>query len=201
MKLVRTLLIASGVIVTLFGGWELLTQNRPASLLGLGFWLVGALVLHDGVLAGIIVLTNRFLRAFLSGIALTAAQVGLGVIATFALIWIPVVLANGKVTQISALPLNYEINLVAVLAVSGLITVGLVAFFTVRKKGEVVSDESTSEILPEVHPIEEAPEDVELYVEEAQANNKARWALPVAATLLVAGSATLVIVLSKRRSG
>lgn len=202
MKVARAVLVTFGVGITLFGGWELLTENRPKALMGLAFWMLGALVLHDGVLAGIIVLVNRLLRAFLSGIALVAAQTGIGIVATFAIIWVPVVLANGKVTQISALPLNYGSNLIGVLAISSVITVGLVVFFIARKKATATSSpELEVKNVPEALHVEEGGGGLEQGLLDAELllPGKKRWVLPLTATLIGAGA--LIFVLLIRRAG
>ena len=44
-------LVITGVALLLTGGVILLTQNMPQTWIGIAVWLIGAIVLHDGVIA------------------------------------------------------------------------------------------------------------------------------------------------------
>ena len=52
---VRVALGVAGVLLGLFGVFRLLTQVSSSNLLALAEWLVGALVIHDGILAPLVV--------------------------------------------------------------------------------------------------------------------------------------------------
>lgn len=45
----------AGVLLGLFGVFRLLTQVPPSALVILALWLVGALVIHDGILSPVVV--------------------------------------------------------------------------------------------------------------------------------------------------
>jgi hypothetical protein len=55
-------LVGAGVAGLLVGAALLVTTVRPTGIAGLGIWLVGALVLHDGILAPATFAANRLLR-------------------------------------------------------------------------------------------------------------------------------------------
>ncbi len=52
---VRIALAAVGLLLGSFGVFRLVTEVPHAKLLVLGFWLVGALVIHDGILSPLVV--------------------------------------------------------------------------------------------------------------------------------------------------
>ncbi|MCU1473224.1 hypothetical protein [Amnibacterium sp.] len=58
----RAALVGVGVAGLVVGAALLVTTVRPAGVAGLGIWLVGALVLHDGILAPATFAANRLLR-------------------------------------------------------------------------------------------------------------------------------------------
>jgi hypothetical protein len=58
----RAVLVGAGVAGLLVGAALLVTTVRPTGIAGLGIWLAGALVLHDGILAPATFAANRLLR-------------------------------------------------------------------------------------------------------------------------------------------
>jgi hypothetical protein len=62
IRTTRIVLVGIGVLGLVVGAGLLVTTVRPTGLVGLGIWLVAALVLHDGLLAPATFLANRLLR-------------------------------------------------------------------------------------------------------------------------------------------
>ncbi|HEV7624317.1 MAG TPA: hypothetical protein VGO26_09280 [Amnibacterium sp.] len=62
MRAARIALVAVGVAGLVVGAALLVTTVRPSGVVGLGVWLVAALVLHDGILAPAAFVGNRVLR-------------------------------------------------------------------------------------------------------------------------------------------
>jgi hypothetical protein len=62
VRAARVALIGIGVAGLVVGAALLVTTVRPSGLVGVGLWLVAALVLHDGVLAPAAFTLNRVLR-------------------------------------------------------------------------------------------------------------------------------------------
>lgn len=54
MKTLRILVAALGVAVTAYGLW-LLVDRQPGQLAGVGVWVAGGIVAHDGLLAPLVV--------------------------------------------------------------------------------------------------------------------------------------------------
>lgn len=73
----------AGILLALFGVFRLLTQIPPSALVILALWLVGALVIHDGILSPVVVgvgwAVSRFIppraRRYLQGALIMAALV------------------------------------------------------------------------------------------------------------------------------
>jgi hypothetical protein len=55
MRKWRLMLGTAGIVLGLFGVFRLVTQIPFSDLVMLAFWLVGALVIHDGILSPIII--------------------------------------------------------------------------------------------------------------------------------------------------
>jgi len=73
----------AGVLLGLFGLFRLLTQEPPFELIMLALWLIGAIVIHDGILSPIVVgvgwavarVVPPRARRFLQGALIVAALV------------------------------------------------------------------------------------------------------------------------------
>lgn len=126
-----------GTALTLLGFWLLFTTNSPKSLWGLLTWLVGALVLHDGVLSGLVWFANRLLKGARAKVPATViAVVQGGVVIGFfiSLLAIPPILAKAKGPQESTLPLNYGLNYAATWVLIGVLTAALAVFMLLRTR-------------------------------------------------------------------
>jgi len=113
----RIALVAGGVLLLALGGLVLLDTVSPRRYLGLAAWLVGALVVHDGIIApsvaGVAVLLRRAGRRAPTA-ALVIVQGALVVLAVVAIVVVPQILKQGIGTpNPSVLPLDYTTNLVA----------------------------------------------------------------------------------------
>ncbi|MFI8368274.1 hypothetical protein [Streptomyces sp. NPDC085466] len=100
-----------GVALVGVGAWLVAAQPDPAGVL---LWLGGALVLHDGILAPLVLavgllLAGRADRGVLRGALMVAGSL--------VLVTLPLLLRPGAPPNPSALPLPYGRNLALVLAV------------------------------------------------------------------------------------
>jgi hypothetical protein len=85
----RVLLGGCGVAVAAYGGW-LLWQRPDDQLVGAGTWLVGGVILHDGVLAPIVLLLGLLAARTLPAGWRGAAAGGLVVLGSVTLVAVPV---------------------------------------------------------------------------------------------------------------
>jgi len=74
---IRVLLAAIGIAMIGYGGWRIVTNPRATQPVHVGEWLLGALVLHDGVLAVVIVVVGWLLARAIPGRARAYVQGGL----------------------------------------------------------------------------------------------------------------------------
>lgn len=136
----RVALITIGAGVVVLGGLVLLADVPPRQYPAVALWLVGALVVHDGILAGIVFGSGVLLRRTIgrrSFAALLFAQSALAVGAIAALVVIPEILkkASGTRANPSILPLDYGLNLtlyIAALVIAAIVAVVLHAMLARR---------------------------------------------------------------------
>ncbi|MEU4078010.1 hypothetical protein DEJ45_04895 [Streptomyces venezuelae] len=111
------------------GGWLVAAEPDPAGVL---LWLTGAVVLHDGVLAPLVLavgllIAARPARGLWRGALIVAGSV--------TLVTLPLLVRPGEPPNPSALPLPYGRNLAIVLGVVGVVTGVL---YLVRRRGDSV---------------------------------------------------------------
>ncbi|MFJ7065922.1 hypothetical protein [Streptomyces sp. NPDC101115] len=98
------------------GAWLVAVGPDPA---GVGVWLVGALVLHDGILAPLVVAVGLLLVGRPERGLLRAALVVAG---SVVLVTLPLLVRPGEPPNPSALPLPYARNLAIVLGAVAVVT-------------------------------------------------------------------------------
>nr|WP_093879062.1 hypothetical protein [Streptomyces sp. TLI_105] len=116
MSVLRYGLGALGVALVGLGAWLVVAEPDP---LGVLVWLAGALVLHDGILAPLVLavgllLVGRRRRGLLRGALLVAGSV--------VLVTLPLLVRPGAPPNPSALPLPYGRNLAIVLVAVTVVT-------------------------------------------------------------------------------
>ncbi|MFB6840563.1 hypothetical protein [Streptomyces sp. NPDC056361] len=119
----------AGLALMGLGAWLTAAEPEP---LGVLVWLAGALVLHDGILAPLVlgvglILVGRSRRGLLRGASVVAGSV--------VLVTLPLLLRPGAPPNPSALPLPYGRNLAIVLAAVAVVTGAL---YLVRRRGAPV---------------------------------------------------------------
>lgn len=115
MRAVRIALVAAGVAGLVAGAALLVTTVRPGGIVGLGVWLLAALVLHDGLLAPVTFLGNRVLRgagARVPPVVLAVLQGAVVVGVVLTLMVVPEIRAKQLGPRSSsALPFDYGLRL------------------------------------------------------------------------------------------
>ncbi|WP_261992279.1 hypothetical protein [Streptomyces sp. MS191] len=116
-----------GLVMIGIGAWRIAVQPAPAEV---WVWLAGAVVLHDAILAPLVLVVGLLLvgrrdRGLLRGAAIVAGSV--------LLVTLPLLLRPGAPPNPSALPLPYGRNLVIVLAAVA-VTTGAVLLERRRRK-------------------------------------------------------------------
>lgn len=139
----RIILAVAGIALGLFGVGRLLTQIPGPSLVGLGIWLLAALVIHDGIASPSILAVAALVgrvpprgRRFL--------QAGLIMAAMVTVLAVPMIYRRGSEPASKALlDQNYGGNLTLLLGVIGVATLLAYAIRVTRSPapvGEEVDD-------------------------------------------------------------
>ncbi|GCD88732.1 hypothetical protein [Nocardioides sp. LS1] len=88
--MIRRLLGALGALLGLYGAWLLLSRQDLGQLVAAGTWLAGGVVLHDFVLAPVVLVVVALGARLLPGPARAPAVVGLVVLGATTLLAVPV---------------------------------------------------------------------------------------------------------------
>jgi len=147
----RIALIAVGLALLVVGGLVLLDDVSPTRYGGILLWFVGAIVIHDGIIAGVVIAVNLVLRKAgrkvpLAVLAIIQGAVVIGAIV--ALIVFPQIVKQGIGTlNPTILPLDYWSNLAvfyAVLATATAVAIGGYLAAARRRRASGVAAESRS---------------------------------------------------------
>lgn len=116
---VQIVLIVVGVALLAVGGLTLLNDVNPKRYLGLASWLIGALIIHDGIIAPTvfaIVLMARRANKAIPVVFLLIVQGAIVIGAIIALLVVPEILKKAiGAANPTLLPLDYTTNLVVFL--------------------------------------------------------------------------------------
>ena len=139
MSVVRGILGAIGVLVIIVGGLVLLDLVDPSKYLGIALWFVGALIIHDGIVAFGVFGASLLLRRRFSGGSLAIIQGALVIAALFAAIVVPEILKkNIGTANPTLLPLDYGWNLLVFYGVLALLTVVALALHARQRRRSTV---------------------------------------------------------------
>lgn len=140
MKAWRIVLAVLGIGVVAYGTSLLLTKVPLSSLVLLALWLVGALVIHDGLLSPAVVGVGWALKTYLPDRARTYVQFGLIAAAMITVIALPMIfLAFREPPSKALLVQNYGVNLTVLLAALAAAT--LVAYAVRVARGQPGAEE------------------------------------------------------------
>ncbi len=118
----RVAIGALGVLAGLYGGW--LVLSRGHDLLNLGLWLAAGVVLHDGVLALVVLAVGTVAVRLLPRSAKAPAVVGFVVLGSVTLLAVPVLGRFGaRSDNPTLLDRDYTVGW---LVLAGLVLVGVV---------------------------------------------------------------------------
>lgn len=115
MKIWRISLVVVGIALLIVGGLVLLEDVAPKRYGGILLWLAGAILIHDGIIAGLVIGVNLTLRKAgrrvpLGVLAIVQGAIVIGAIVS--LIVFPQIVKQGIGTlNPTILPLDYVANL------------------------------------------------------------------------------------------
>ena len=121
MNRIRLVIGAIGVLIAAYGGWRILTTARLTRPLELGEWLIGALVVHDALLAPLTALFGIGLHRVMARRAPRAGRYVAGVLVVAAMVvvvGVPLIHRRGHTPSGSTLEArNYGGGLAVILGV------------------------------------------------------------------------------------
>ncbi len=120
MKIWRIVLAVVGVGVGTYGIFQLLTQLPWQTLALLALWLIGALIIHDGLLSPAVIGVGAALRRYVPDRGRRYLQFGLIMAAMVTVIAVPMIYrANTQPPAKALLLQDFGINLTVLLAAIG----------------------------------------------------------------------------------
>ena len=120
MKIWRIVLAVVGVGVGTYGIFQLLTQLPRQTLVLLALWLIGALIIHDGLLSPAVIGVGAALRRYVPDRGRRYLQFGLIMAAMITVIAVPMIYRAHTQPPAKALLLqDFGINLTVLLAAIG----------------------------------------------------------------------------------
>jgi hypothetical protein len=120
MKIWRIILAVLGIGIGTYGISQLLTQIPRQTLVLLAVWLIGALIIHDGLLSPAVVGVGAALRRYIPDRGRRYVQFGLIMAAMVTVIAVPMIYRAHTQPPVKALLLqDFAINLTVLLAAIG----------------------------------------------------------------------------------
>lgn len=123
-------LTISGVLLAVYGVGRLLTDIPTHSLLLLAAWMIGAVVIHDGIVSPVVVTVGWLLHRFVAARGRGFVQAGLIMGGLVTIIAIPMIhLRNSQPAVKAILRQNFAGNLTLIL---GIIAAGTLVAYAIR---------------------------------------------------------------------
>lgn len=147
MKAARIIFAAVGILLALFGVFRLLTEIPPASLLLLALWLIGAIIIHDGILAPTVATSGWALRRWVPDRGRRFLQIGLIITGLITIIALPMIYLRGSQPEVKSILLrNYGANLTLIIGIVAVITLALYAVRVARdRSGRATGSQTETE--------------------------------------------------------
>lgn len=124
-----------GIALGMYGAFRILTQVHGHALFVLGVWLVGAVIIHDGILSPAVVTLSWLLGRLVPGRARRYLQAALIMAALVTIVAIPLIYRRDTQPPIKALlRQNYGGNLTLLLAIIAAVTLTMYAIRVARDR-------------------------------------------------------------------
>jgi len=138
MRNIRWVLVGGGVLLLAWGALVMFDSVRTTRIPGVALWIAAAIVLHDGILAPIVVALGIALRRAgrrVTGTVVAIVQGGIVVGSIVSLIAVPTIVAkNFAPANPTVLPLNYGLNLFIFWLVLAALTASVSVWVFVRER-------------------------------------------------------------------
>ncbi len=125
VRAVRWTLGPLAVAAIAFGGWGLTHDQHHIPLWPVAQWLIGALLIHDVLIAPLTFGVGLALARLLPSGPRTVVRVALTVAAALTIVALPLILAKGASSNPTVLPLDYRRHYLLLLATLAAVTLPL----------------------------------------------------------------------------
>lgn len=140
MKAWRIILVVVGGLVICYGAFRFFTEIPLPNLVALALWLIGAVLVHDGVLSPVVVGIGLLLRRAVPDRARRYLQFALITAGLVTVIALPMIYLRGSQPSVKALLLrNYGANLTVIIAVIAVTTLGFYAVRVARDRKDLTA--------------------------------------------------------------
>jgi hypothetical protein len=125
MRLIRVFIGLLGLVMLGYGAWRIFDFSAATQPKELAKWMIGALILHDGIFSWLVVGLGWVLRRFVPGRARAYVQGGLITAGLVTIVAVPLIYRRGKSLPGQALlERNYLLNLLIIFAAIAAVTTG-----------------------------------------------------------------------------
>ncbi|ROQ38575.1 hypothetical protein EDF46_2215 [Frondihabitans sp. PhB188] len=138
-RVVRTVLIIAGALAILLGAWVMVDTVKPKSIWGLLTWLIGAVIIHDGIISPAVVAISVVMRRAgrkVPGGVLAIIQAGVVVGSIFTLVVVPEIIRKAKIPKNpTVLPFDYAPRLALLwAAIAVIVGLSVIVYLRVRAR-------------------------------------------------------------------
>jgi hypothetical protein len=136
MRATRIVFVTIGALGIVYGAWVMVGTVRPQSIWGLATWLLGAVIIHDAIIAPVVVAISIAMRRVgrrIPPAVIAIVQGAVVVGSVFTLVVVPEIIRRAKVpNNDTVLPFDYASRLVVLWAAIVVITALVVALYLRR---------------------------------------------------------------------
>ncbi|ARC56177.1 hypothetical protein AS850_03685 [Frondihabitans sp. 762G35] len=149
MRATRIVFVTVGALGIVFGAWVMVDTVRPKSIWGLATWLIGAVIIHDAIIAPAVVAISIAMRRVgrrIPPAVIAIVQGAVVVGSVFTLVVVPEIIRKAKVpNNDTVLPFDYASRLVVLWAAIVVIT-ALVVTVYLRRSSRQKARPSTRQV-------------------------------------------------------
>ncbi len=149
MRATRIVFVTVGALGIVFGAWVMVDTVRPKSIWGLATWLIGAVIIHDAIIAPAIVAISIAMRRVgrrIPPAVIAIVQGAVVVGSVFTLVVVPEIIRKARIpNNDTVLPFDYASRLVVLWAAIVVIT-ALVVTVYLRRSSRQKARPSTRQV-------------------------------------------------------
>ncbi|WP_423922963.1 hypothetical protein ACPEEZ_03770 [Frigoribacterium sp. 2-23] len=147
VRVARIVLLVVGVLLIVLGGYVLTDTVNPNRYGGLLVWLIGSVIVHDGIIGPVVVAVSLLVRRTgrrIRPVVIAIVQVAVVVGAVFSIVVVPEIIAKAKGPKNdTVLPFDYAARLGVLWLVVAVLAAAAVALYLVVVRRREAADAAT----------------------------------------------------------